>query len=370
MYSCKKQQAGASLIEIMIALALGIIIIMGATSSLVAITSSSRLQLGNNDMQQTADTALAYIGTRLRNALSTPCDKLSKLQTVGRLNFNTLVGEVGIPGKTTKEKISNDQKNTIEKLLKGRGIVVKSEKKTLAGKNVKSDSLIIASLSDRVAVNGDTGLDAPTVKLSGDFPTDNNTNDTLYAITNCDSMDIFRGTVNNKVLTPWNADPSKPTTTFRENYRSIESSMVSRVTLSEIKISNTGSLLNKNLLKSGSIALMEDVELLRILFAIDTQGDDGIADSYISAADMTALPASSRAKIISAELFLVVKNGYPDNSAVPANYSLKVPKTDLAGNQFKGDIFADKNVDTLKFSDRVMRRLFIRTVTFRNSASL
>lgn len=364
MHNFNRPQKGISLIEILIALLLGVVILFGATRSLSGMISSSRLQMGNNDMQQTADTALSYIGHRLRNALSTPCDKLSILHTNGKLNISTLTGKV------SNETITLGQQAIIKNLLNGHGILVSAKERTLAGKKYKTDNLIIINTVQRAVILSDTGMDYPTINLAEALPYSRLAgNRSLFAVTNCESMDVFRGTLNatGKKITPFNnADGTK--TGFRENYRPIESSMVSRVAVSEIKISKNGNLLDKTLFKNSGGSLMGDVELLRALFSVDAKGNDGIADSYVSAAQVNALPAGQ--DIISAELFLIVKNGQPDKSVVPASYSINIPKTDVDKNHFKGDIFADANSDTLTFTDRVMRKLFVRTITFRNNAAL
>lgn len=361
MHNFNRPQKGISLIEILIALLLGVVILFGATRSLSTMISSSRLQMGNNDMQQTADTALSYIGYRLRNALSTPCDKLSILHTNGKLNISTLTGKV------SNETITLGQQAIIKNLLNGHGILVSTKERTLAGKKYKTDNLIIINTGQRALLSGDTGIDNPVINLTEILP--KGSNKSLFAISNCESMDVFRGTLDStgKKITPFNTNPDDPQTKFRENYRAIESSMVSRLEVSKIRIKD-GNLFNDTLFKNSGGSLMGDVELLRVLFSVDAHGNDGIADSYVSAAQINTLPVGQN--IISAELFLIVKNGQPDRSAVPASYSIKIPKTDLDKDKFKGDIFADANSDTLTFTDRVMRKLFVRTITFRNNAAL
>lgn len=361
MHNFNLKQKGVSLIELMIAMALGIIIIFGATRALSSMLISSRVQISNNDMQQTADVALSYIGYRLRNALSTPCDQLSVLNQKGRLNINTLKGRQG------SETIDEKEETFIKELLKGHGIAVESEDRTVAGQTLSSDKLTIASANERVLVSGDTGLENPEVKLAGPFADNRSGSQTLFAITNCESMDIFRGELQTNEIKPMN-DANGNQTVFRENYRSLESTMVSRVDVAEIKVSRDGSLMDKPIFKNSGGSLMTDIELLRVLFSVDSQGNDGIADKYISAKQLAELPTNH--KVISAELFLIVKDGNPDKTAVPDSYLLKIPKTNLTSDDFKGDIYADDNVDTLTFTDNIRRRLFVRTVTFRNSAAL
>lgn len=361
MHNFNLKQKGVSLIELMIAMALGIIIIFGATRALSSMLISSRVQISNSDMQQTADIALSYIGYRLRNALSTPCDQLSVLNQKGRLNINTLKG--GLGGET----ITNDDEATIKKLLEGHGIAVKSEDRTIAGQTLSSDELTIASANERILISGDTGLENPVVKLASSFADSRSGSQTLFAITNCESMDIFRGELKNNEIKPMN-DASGNQTVFRENYRSLESTMVSRVDVAKIKVSSDGSLMDNAVFKNSGGSLMTDIELLRVIFAVDSKGNDGIADKYISAKELDEL--STNHKVISAEIFLIVKDGNPDKTAVPDSYLLKIPKTNLESDNFKGDIYSDDNVDTLTFTDNIRRKLFVRTVTFRNSATL
>lgn len=370
MQHFKIKQQGVSLIELMIALGLGVIIIFGATSSLSTMISSSRVQMSSNDMQQTADRALSYITYRLRNALSTPCDQLNILNDNGKLNINELSGKPShtVKSKTFKsdEDISSDDAKRIKELLEGQGIDVKQVKRNIAGKDYDNDELAIVNTHGRLFIDGSTGLVNPKVKLQENFPDSVVGNNSLFAITNCEGMDVFRGVVNNKKIYPTNAE-------FSENYRELESSMVSRLEVSEIKIDNDGYLLNKTLFKNAdkdadkdADKLMPDVELIRVFFAVDAKGNDGIADKYIPANQLKNLKAGE--KVISAEIFLVIKDGSPESNAVSKDTSLKIPKSDIA--KITGDIYEDDNVDTITFDDNVMRRLFVRSVTFRNNASL
>lgn len=363
MFSSKPSIKGISLIEVLIALLLGILVISAATRSLSSMSASSRLQISHNNMQQTADTALSYISHRLRNAVSMPCGQLNTFNRNNKLNISKLSGTVTLRTKKHKETITSHEEAIIRQLLAGHGIQVRTSTRKLAGKRYKTDNLIFINALQRVFIDGETGLSNPAIRLSNALPNHFTGNKTLFAITNCESMEIFRGRASkdNKRIELWNSQDIM----FRENYRSIDSSMLSRLDVSEIKISNSGNLLDKPLFKNSGGSLMSDIELLRIIFSVDAYGNDGIADSYIPAKQLHNLSAEQR--IISAELFLIVKDSSTSSSAVPARYTLTIPKTDITSTNLQGEIYADNNTDTLIFTDKIMRKLFIHSITFRNN---
>lgn len=349
MQHFKSKQKGLSLIELMIALGLGVVIIFGATNSLLTMISSSRVQMTSNDMQQTADRALSYIAYRLRNTLSTSCEQFSRSNENGKLSVSSLSGTVD--GVTIKP----EQEEKIKKLL-FQGIAVNQNKRMIGKKEVVSDELIIINTYGRAFIQNETGLGSATITLQENLLGQNSVveDNTLYTITNCEYMDIFRGEIENNTITP-----SKGVK-FSENYRALDSSMVSQLEVSEIKIDSDGYLTNKTLFKADdkdAIKLMPDVELMRIFFTvIDENGNT----NYVAAKKLKELnDKGEKAKILSAEIFLVIKDGNPSNYTLSNVSSLKIPKTNVK-----------KYDETIKFTDKTMRRLFVRSVAFRNDASL
>lgn len=374
MYSFKTNQSqqGMTLLEILIASALGVVIVLGVSRSMTALSQSSGVQQGQNNVQQTADLALSYLGLRLRNALSTPCNQLNALDAI---NVNTLRDSTATPA-TPDPMTATDQTN-INNLTVGHGVSVTQAAITLNGiavsqangtavAAVTTDNISLISAKDKLRLNGESGIPQPgtnaitTLTIQGLFPPANNDNDSLYAITNCENMDVFRA--NRAEAGSTTTLTTVPNTQFSINYRGTEAALVSRLSASTIGIDNNGNLFDRPMF--GAVAgntLMDDVELMRILFGVDI-GNDGLVDQYITASQLAGLAANVR--VLTAEIFLLVQTDNA-NAAVPASYTLTIPDTS-ANLPNTGAI----PMHTLTITDRVMRRVFSRSVTFRNKVAL
>lgn len=361
-YNLSNRQNGLSLIELMIALVLGIIVIFGVTQSLIAMSVSSRVQSRNAELLETADSALSYISFRMRNALSTPCERYVEIEDA--LTIHGLAGTVNVQGSPTDEIITATQNTQISNLIRGLGISVASNNVTRnfgnGASNFLTDDITLVSIGDRKMTDGDVLYNTTSVTVDGTFVSPRVGNETLYAITDCEKMDVFRAarTVASGVTTLNFMKPGDPTgTNIRAAYRTADLSIVSPLDVTQISVNDSGQLTDRTIFKTSGGALMDNVELIRVLFGVDN-GTDGIVDQYISAAQLASMPNST---VMSADIYMLVRVPSAD-PAFSANYNIELPRTDTA---ISGALPA---MDNINVTDKVQRKVFMRSVVFRNNA--
>lgn len=356
-----KAQRGVNLIELMIALALGIIVIMGVTQGLLSLTNSSRIQIKNAELQESGDTALSYIGFRLRNALSTPCERFAQLNRTNNVKVHDLGGEISYKddkGDDKKENITDAKE--LEAMIKGLGIKVTQD--TVKGK--KSDHLTIVGMGQRYFIEEDVNFKSDKIKIGSELAYTLTDSKTLYGITNCKYVDVFRAEPDFKTgettLELKEGDTNK--NLIQKNYTVSDSSMIAPIDVSEIYVDDQGRLVNKSVFRRSPGPLMDNVDLMRVLFSVDVDkdgdGGDGIADKYITASQLKDMEAD-KVNILSADIYLLVR--LPDKEALfPAEQTFYLPKTD-----------ADLNanfMEAIKYDDYIPRKVFIRSIALRNNA--
>lgn len=359
MHNCKikSPQHGLTLIELLIALLLGLVILLSVSQGLVTLNNSNRSQSNNALLQETGDSALAYIAFNLRSALSTPCDRFSTLHdNRGRLAVKPLKGDI------SAENIPDDASaENLEKLITGIGINVSITSVGDVGNqsNVSSDSLSIVSTGQRRFIKNDINYKSNQISVNGRFFAAANDTKTLYAITDCKYMDIFRATPTVTADTTTLTFPAG--TQIKRNYAINDPSMVAPVNVTDIGIKK-GSLVSQSQFGTSPGPLLNQVELMRILFAVDTDNNDS-PDSYITAQQITGLAPGSR--IMSADIYLMAKLSRVD-SAWPSSYQLALPKTDEPIQATTGN----PNLQTFTFTDRIPRKVFVRSVALRNNSQM
>lgn len=359
-FNVKKAQHGLTLIELLVALVLGVLILLSVSQGLVTLNSSNRTQSNNALLQETGDTALSYIAFELRSALSTPCDRFSTLnENKGRLTVRPLKGSISaenIPNVATENKL--------RKLITGVGVTVTTTNVGTVGNksNVKTDNLRLISTGTRLFIDDDVNYNSTKVKVKGSFLAAANDTQTIYALTDCEYMDIFRATPSslNNELTFFPAG-----TKITRRYAANTPSMVAPLNVTDITIEG-GKLISKSqfvVIPPGDTPdpLLNNVELMRILFAVDKDGNDS-PDSYITAKQVSTLPVGSR--IISADIYLMVRLPNID-SAWQSSYKLSMPQTNQP-IQTSGR----PNTQIFTFTDRVPRKIFVRSVAIRNNSQM
>lgn len=390
-FSLKKTQYGLSLLELMIALALGLVVLLGVSQSMIDMSWSSRAQLEKNNMGQTADIAFSYLAQQMRSALGSPCESIKTINANRKLTVHSLVGK---KGGTIDSQMSADIANIIRN--HGIGIVDQTDAKahvTINGQTKTTDQIISFSTGTPVQISGETGIENPRVTIAGTdifnqyaetTATATTLKEILFAVTDCKNMDIFRAesiqqASGNTVITaarpPKQKGQKQQNANFNVNYRAVDTALLAPVAISTYRIESpksgdknqaSGGRLYGQLLynQNSSNNLLDSVEMMRVLFGVDAAGDDGVVDTYITASQLSALPSNNT--LVTMEIYLLISaDGQRSNPAVSSKIEVKMPDTTKPIPQ-SGEI----PMETLTFSDHVLRQVFTRTITLRNNAGL
>ncbi len=355
-FKLQKKQEGLTLMELLIALALGVLVILGISKGLVSLSLSSRVQNDNARLQADADAALSYISFKMRNALSTPCERLSLLNKSGTALFVHGISGDATTSSGATETINDTQAAEITSMINNKGVMVSQRDVSYAIGDVSSpstDDITIISAGDRLYMNDEINYRSDRMTFSGSFPGGTGTNETLYAITDCAHMNVFRANRSQNDEGTTTTLTFAPGTRIRPRYLP-DSSMVSSLDVSQILVDNNGRLVNRTLFNRSPGPLMDNVELIRVLFGVD-EDLDGIADRYVVASQLDGLRLTD---VVSADIYMMIS--IPgSNNHVPNTYTLQMPIT--SGNNVG-------TMQTFTINDRVRRQVFVRSVVFRNNA--
>ncbi|PID66710.1 MAG: hypothetical protein CR975_01375 [Gammaproteobacteria bacterium] len=310
-----KFQQGVTLIELMIALALGVIVLLGVVSGMSALTSSNRTQINNNNLLETGNTALSYVAFQLRGALASPCDRFTEIENL-QVNLPTLPAVSG--GADTAIETADELGN----LIQGLGISVNTTTVTVNGQNLNTDNITFFGTDNRLFdPSGAGSLQANEV----------------YAITDCKRMDIDTGT---------SIEALRATYTPQ---------IIAPLVASVISVDDNR-LFVRSLFAGNRSRLMENVELMRVFFGVDTSGD-GVVDTF-----KTASEVKSSERIISAEIYVLVRAEQSDFPSV-GDYTVFLPNTSGSINGINDD-------SQVTFTDRIPRKVFTRSINFRNNTKV
>ncbi len=354
-YDLSKKQKGLNLIELMIALTLGIIVILGVTQALITMSTSSRLQSRHAELQETADAALSYIALKLHNALSSPCERYSRVIGGGELNIRPLTGSFSNSTGGT-ENINAAQANIITNLINGFGINVASTavSRDFGGgaANVNTDNITLIGAGDRLFPITNVNFTTTIINFGRQFSQPRVGNETLYTITDCKTMDVFRASRSPNGLTLTLAAPQ-----IEKAYRRGTLSMVSPLDVTTISVDANRRLSDNTIFIPSGGSLIDNIELIRVLFGVDRTGN-GIVDQYIAPGQLAGMPAGST--VLSADIYMMVRAPSRD-AAYTASYTLQMPDTTTA-------ISTLPTMETFTITDKIPRRVFMRSVVFRNNA--
>lgn len=354
-----KKQKGLTLIELMVATTLGILVILGVTQSLLAMSQSSRVSARYAELHKNANLGLSYVAFRMRNALSTPCESYNRIGS-SNLTVQPLADSAQTP-------ITNAHQTQISNLIRGFGVDVLSEQvsRDFDGDGTPSDyttdRVRLISIEDRLLANSRVTHKSKDVTVNGEFVSTSGS-DMLYAITDCEKMDIFRA---DRSSLPLSGGGNGTRLTFMDNtniitaYDPDDLSIISPLDVAEIYVNDEGNLIDKTLFQAPGGALIDNVDLIRVLFGVDSNGD-GTTDRYITAPQLSGLPSNSNS-IMSADIYMLIRVD-KTNPSYPKDMTVKLPITDtpITG--------ALPQMETITLADRIQRKVFMRSVVFRNNA--
>ncbi len=356
-YNLSKKQKGLNLIELMIALALGIIVILGVTQSLITMSTSSRLQSRHAELQETADAALSYIALKLHNALSTPCERYNRVIGGGELNIRPLTGSFTNSTNGT-ETINATQESIITNLINGFGISIASTtvSRDFGGgaTNVNTDNITLIGAGDRLFPTTNVDFTTTVINFNRNFSQPRVGNETLYTITDCKTMDVFRAS---RATSGGNVSLTLDSPVIEKAYRVGTLSVVSPLDVTTISVDANRRLSDSTIFIASGGSLIDNIELIRVLFGVDKTGN-GIVDQYITPGQLSGMPSGSA--VLSADIYMMVRAPSRD-AAYAASYTLQMPDTTTA-------ISALPTMETFTVTDKIPRRVFMRSIVFRNNA--
>ncbi len=362
-YNLSKKQKGLNLIELMIALALGIIVILGVTQSLITMSTSSRLQSRHAELQENADAALSYIALKMHNALSSPCERYSRVVGGGELNIRPLAGSFS-NGTGGTETIDSTQESIITNLINGFGINVASTTVSRnfgnGAVNVNTDNITLIGAGDRLFPTNDVDFTTTVINFNRNFSQPRVGNKTLYTITDCKTMDVFRAS---RTTSGSNVSLTLNAPVIQKAYRQGTLSVVSPLDVTTISVDANRRLSDSTIFIPSGGSLTDNIELIRVLFGVDKTGN-GIVDQYIAPSQLSGVPAGSA--VLSADVYMMVRAPSRD-AAYDDNYELKMPDTTTAISG-AGIAGALPTMETFTIKDKIPRRVFMRSIVFRNNA--
>ncbi len=326
-----KSQKGVTIIELLIALALGVTVIMGVVSGMSALSNSSRTQINNNELQEAGNTALDYISFQLRNAFASPCDNVSKVKNKTKYFNTNKLPDINSSGTLSDETDITDKTKLIS-LIKNLGISIKSVDN---GNGILTDNITFWGTKPRlIDPTQDTNIKDQFNKKAP------------YVITDCRKVAMVDGA------------------TAKSSKMPIKSPFIAPV------ISVNNNALSVRDLYGEKDELMQGVEAIRVFFGVDNveydkynnsydpNKHDGIIDEF-----KTASQLNSKDGVVSAEVFVLVRGDR--NMNTQGSYELYFPKTDGAINNIT------KKADSIiSFNDQIPRKVLTRSINLRNHAKV
>ena len=167
------RQAGFTLIELMIALALGLVIVAAATMLFLTGSRSQALQQGQSSLQDDANFGLNYIVTDLRlGNLNTVQSSINDLTTYGGVVFRSSVNSINVDGVQRANLPISLNGNTVHQslLTRSNGLTAGTAPQWTGISNVQggsSDQLTIQFVPQYVLDHKDTETEADDVWYGG-----------------------------------------------------------------------------------------------------------------------------------------------------------------------------------------------------------
>ncbi len=320
-YLISTKQNGMTLIEIMVAMTIGLFLLAGVMQIFLGSQQSYRLQENLSRMQENGRFAMDFLTRDIRMAGSMGCvninnnDVKSRLTPFNSLNSNAIFNEFtkGISNDIFPSNDSydlNTNKLTLKSMLPT-DIFIKAPG-PLTQKEVKD------SQKNELEVNSNVIL------KNGD----------IVMVTNCDKGDIFKITSLDSAREKIGHDQDiKPfSIAYREDAQIYKANFVT--------YSIKDSSLYRRMNGEDKQVLVENIENMQILYGEDTNDDD-TPDYYVSANQVVNMK-----KVISIRISLLIIS--PDNNLV----------TNITPYTYNGDEITP--------TDKRLRRVFSSTIAIRN----
>ncbi|HFB66203.1 MAG TPA: hypothetical protein ENJ60_11765 [Aeromonadales bacterium] len=364
MMKTKITQQGLTLVEIMIAVLIGIVLTAGIIQLFISNKSTYRLTESSSRIQESGRFANEFLTKDIRMAGFMGC------YSAATSGIENMLNDTGNTGWDISKVIQGYNNVTggsvagISNIVDNTDVIIV---KSLAGTYLSGGIRLVSPYSDSAQYFVD-----PLFKNTCQNNDENNCEAKIYVVTDCSKATMFQATniqesggkinithSNAGSYDPGNSSPT-PTNEYGEGATLLELATFAYY----IRLNNGGrpSLYRSRLNISGgtSIALtaeelVDGVENLQLEYGVDTSGDR-IPDSYLNAATINteaakAAPAYSWDDVITVKfaLLLTAEGRVTDKAAGSKTYNLSTD-TPAAG----------------PYADRQLRRVLVNTIGIRN----
>lgn len=324
-YHINNKQNGLTLIEILVAMVIGLFLLAGVMQIFLGSQQSYRLQENLSRMQENGRFAMDFITRDIRMAGSTGCVEINNIKNMLNSDPNLPFNDFG-EGVSGEDGVNNTPDEiTINSMLPSDIFVTK-----IPGSSQTFEQLKVAQAA-ALQVTKNTVLNEKDVVM----------------VTNCDKGDIFQITnINssgeNLVHKTGNAtEPGNSTKKFSLAYDSTAQIYRPNFVTYSIYTPTGGTVsLARRLNGANKQALVENIEDMQILYGEDTKGDN-TPNYYVSADQVTNME-----KVISIRISLLVIS--PDDNLVsnitPYTYNgVEITPTDRRLRQVVSSTIAIRN---------------------------
>jgi len=270
MYKFRSRQQGLSIIELMVALTLGLIITVGIVHIFTANRASFDLSSASSRTQESGRTALQLLARAVRNADYWGCMK-------------------GVP-KDTINNILNVSSSNIDVLGFQRGLVVEEDPAGSSGDNIddKTDFIEVRGVGGGglIGVNKQPATTAANIHLDS---TSGISQDDILFVSDCESADVFQVTnlnTNNDIVVHNSGSiggisPGNKTQALSKKYT--EEATIYRPYVQRYYVYNGSLYMAEGLMQGGSAGslgtpqqLVSGIQDMQVELGRDTNGDGSI----------------------------------------------------------------------------------------------
>lgn len=348
----KLTQKGVTLIELMIAVALGALVIIGVASSLSSMNLSNNTQMTQNNIQQDSKLVLDFYETQIRKSASSVLNSLS----------TTLPKHINVQTRSTT--------------VSGSPLGVQD---FIAGVIPEANNTITLIFSgDKYGLNPTTNqtfMDRRPFRLSRALPARYvNGMVVTFMISDGERVDVFDASLG--ISNPGQPPRLTPLTGLSMTYK-IEDALLTPLSFVNYSV-NAPNLIERDLTFNRRNTIATNVDAVEYIFGIDRSvggASDGSVDMYATSADIRANQNLARG-IISVDVYLLTRDSENridvtiSSSPNPRNNTVNTFSMPNPAARIVGSTGVIPMAAPLTFIDRIPRKLFRRTITMRNKARM
>lgn len=378
-----RQQAGFSMVELMVAVTIGLILLAGVSSILVSTKKTYTTQDSNARLQENARIAMLILTRELRNAGYTGCNNdsnnITNVLNGGASSFDYDLGTLfeGADGSESTLKWHPSTKTVASTLLDASNNPITPRAGTdmfmVRGAESAGSLNLITKMNNQAAqisIQDGSGIVAGEILILSD----------------CSSTDIFQATDNTGGSSQDNIIHNTATSEVPGNRKLDNGAKLSKTYDNDAQLmrfkstiyyiatgaSGEPALFRRKVSTSGTFTteeLVEGIENLQVLYGVDS-GTDRVADSYVKA---DAVGDSNWGKVVSVRFGIISRAlaNLQTADRKTANKALDTKPLDIDGDGNPDFLGTETSTTTTESGGTVQdrlydRRMFRTTVLLRN----